>query len=344
MAAERTLTQRDLNRALLARQLLLERVRLPIPRALERLGGIQDQYAPNAYIRLWSCLEGFRRDDLTRALERRSVVQATLLRATIHVVSRRDYWPFAVAIRAPQRDWWLRTRKPRPAERELERQAEKLRALMAGGPRRQEELVEVVGRSWGMVGPWLDLVRVPPSGTWEKRRAHLFQTAERWVGPEDVDPVSALDHLVRRYLAAFGPAPRGDIAQWAGMRLGDVTPALDRLSLRSFRDERGGELLDLPRAALPDPETPAPVRFLPTWDAILLVHARRTGVLPERYRPLIFTTKMPQSVGTFLVDGAVAGTWRYDDGRVRWEAFERIGRADARDVDDEAERLAAFHD
>ena len=344
MAAERTLTQRDLNRALLARQLLLERVRLPIPRALERLGGIQDQYAPNAYIRLWSCLEGFRRDDLTRALERRSVVQASLLRATIHVVSRRDYWPFAVAIRTPQRDWWLRTRRPRPAERELERQAEKLRALMAGGPRRQEELVEVVGRSWGMVGPWLDLVRVPPSGTWEKRRAHLFQTAERWVGPEDVDPVSALDHLVRRYLAAFGPAPRGDIAQWAGMRLGDVTPALDRLSLRSFRDERGGELLDLPRAALPHPDTPAPVRFLPTWDAILLVHARRTGVLPERYRPLIFTTRMPQSVGTFLVDGAVAGTWRYDDGRVRWEAFERIGRADARDVEDEAERLAAFHD
>jgi hypothetical protein len=344
VAAERTLTQRELNRTLLARQLLLERVRLPIPRALERLGGIQDQYAPNAYIRLWSCLEGFRRYDLTRALERRSVVQATLLRATIHVVSRRDYWPFAVAIRAPQREWWLRTRKPRPAERELERQAEKLRALMVERPRRQEELVEVVGRSWGMVGPWLDLVRVPPSGTWERRRANLFQTAERWIGPEEVDPASALDHLVRRYLAAFGPASRGDIAQWAGMRLGDVAPALDRLTLRRFRDERGGELLDLPRAALPDPETPAPVRFLPTWDAALLVHARRTGVLPERYRPLIFTTVMPQSVGTFLVDGAVAGTWRYDDGRIRWEAFERIARTDAREVDDEAERLAAFHD
>ena len=103
--AERTLTQRELNRALLARQLLLERARLPIPRALERIGGIQDQYAPNAYIRLWSCLDGFRRDDLTQALERRTVVQATLIRGTIHVVSRRDYWPFAVAIRAPQRDW-----------------------------------------------------------------------------------------------------------------------------------------------------------------------------------------------------------------------------------------------
>jgi len=189
--AGRTLSQRELNRALLARQLLLERARLPIPRALERLGGIQDQYAPNAYIRLWSCLEGFRRDDLTHALERRSVVQATLLRSTIHVVSRRDYWPFAVAIRAPQRDWWIRTRKPRPAERELERQAAKLRALMAEGPRRQQELVEVVGRSWGMVGPWLDLVRVPPSGTWEKRRANLFEIAESWVGPEGVDPSSA---------------------------------------------------------------------------------------------------------------------------------------------------------
>ena len=343
-ASERTLTQRELNRALLARQLLLRRVRLPIPRALERLGGVQDQYAPNAYIRLWSCLEGYRRRDLTRALERRSVVQATLLRSTIHVVSRGDYWPFAVAIRASQRDWWLRTRRPPLAERELERQAEKLRALMAKGPRRQEELVEVVGRGWGMVGPWLDLVRVPPSGTWERRRAHLFQTAERWVGPEDIDPASALDHLVRRYLGAFGPASRGDIAKWAGTRPGDVAPALDRLPLRRFRDELGGELLDLPRAPLPAPDTPAPVRFLPTWDAVLLVHARRTGVLPERYRSLIFTTKMPQSVGTFLVDGAVAGTWRYDGARVRWEAFERIARADALEVDEEAERLTAFHD
>jgi DNA glycosylase AlkZ-like len=341
--AQRTLTQRELNRALLARQLLLERVRLPIPRALERLGGIQDQYAPNAYIRLWSCLENFRRDDLTRALERRSVVQATLMRATIHVVSKGDFWPFAVAIRAEQRDWWLRVHKPRPKERDLERQAEELRALMADGARRHDELVEVVGRTWGKVGPWLELVRVPPSGTWEKRRAHLFQTADNWVGREHVDPVEALDHLVRRYLAAFGPAARGDIAKWAGMRLGELSPAVERLGLRRFRDEEGGELVDVPRGPLPDPETPAPVRFLPTWDSVLLVHARRTGVLPERYRPLIFPTKMPQSVGTFLVDGSVAGTWRYENDCVRWDAFERLDRAAVRAVADEAERLAAFH-
>ena len=341
--AERTLSQRELNRALLARQLLLERARMPIPRALERIGGIQDQYAPNAYIRLWSCLEGFRRDDLTRALERRSVVQATLMRSTIHVVSRRDYWPFAVGIRASQRDWWLRTRRPRPDESDLERQADALRVLMTDGPRLNEEIVEVVGRNWGAVGPWLELVRVPPSGTWEKRRAHLFQTAELWVGPEDGGPSEAVEHIVRRYLGAFGPASRADIAQWAGMRLGDLAPALERLSLRRFRDELGGELLDLPRAPLPDPETPAPVRFLPTWDAVLLVHARRTGVLAEEYRPRIFSTKMPQSIGTFLVDGAVAGTWRYADGHVRWEAFGRLDRATTREIDDEAERLAEFH-
>jgi Winged helix DNA-binding domain len=342
--AERTLTQRELNRALLARQLLLERARLSIPRALERIAGIQDQYAPNAYIRLWSCLEGFERDDLTRALERRSVVQATLMRETIHVVSRRDYWPFAVAIRAAQREWFLRVQRPRPKERDLERQAKRLRELLADGPRRQEELVEIVGRRWGMVGAWLELVRVPPSGTWEKRRANIFQTAEQWVGPEDVAEDDARAHLVRRYLAAFGPASRRDISQWSHLRPTDLAPLLERLTLRRFRDEDGGELLDLPRAPLPAPDTPAPVRFLPTWDAALLVHARRTGVLPERYRPLVFHTKNPPSVPTFLVDGVVAGTWRYESGRVEVFPYERLDRRTLGELREEANRLAAFHE
>jgi hypothetical protein len=341
--AERVLSQRDLNRALLSRQLLLERSALSIPRAVERIGGIQDQYAPNAYIRLWSCLEGFRRDDLTRALERRSVVQASLMRSTIHVVSKRDFWPLASAIRAGQRAWWLRVQKPRPDERELEANAERLRRLLADGPRSQKELVEVVGRRWGMVGPWLELVRVPPSGTWERRRAHLFQTAERWVGPDLMDPADALDQLVRRYLGAFGPALRNDVAAWAGVRVSDLAPALERLSLRRFQDAEGAELLDLPRAPLPHPETPAPVRFLPTWDAVLLVHARRTGVLPERYRPLVFSTRSPPSVPTFLVDGAVAGTWKFERGRIVLSPFERLARSVARELRDEAERLAAFH-
>jgi DNA glycosylase AlkZ-like len=342
--AERTLAQRELNRAVLARQLLLERVRLPIPRALERIAGIQDQYAPNAYIRLWSCLDGFRREDLTRALERRSVVQATLMRQTIHVVSRRDFWPFAVAVRASHREWMLRVRRPRPVERDLERTADELRAALASGPLRHAELDELTKRRWRDAGPWLQLVRVPPSGTWGQRRAHLFQAAGTWVGKEDVTEPEALDHLVRRYLSAFGPASGDDIARWAGMKPRDVTPALGRLTLRRFRAEDGHELVDVPRAPLPDPETPAPVRFLPTWDALLLVHARRTGILPERHRERIFPTSMPQSTGTFLVDGVVAGTWRHDGERVVWEAFERLDRATAREVDEEARSLTAFHE
>jgi hypothetical protein len=339
--AERVLSQRELNRALLARQLLLERSRLPIPRALERIGGIQNQYAPNAYIRLWSCLEGFRREDLTRALVRRTVVNATLMRGTIHVVSKRDYWPLAVAIRGPQREWRLRARKP--GESELETSAAKLRAIMAEGPREYGELARIAGSGWDLAGLWPELVRVPPSGTWEQRRAHLFHTAEAWVGPESVSVDDALDHLVGRYLGAFGPARATDVAKWAHMKPHDVAPALERLRLRRFRDEAGKELLDIPRAPLPAPETPAPVRFLPTWDAVLLVHARRTGILPEEYRPRVFSTKTPHSVGTFLVDGAVAGTWRYDRGRVRTREFRPLDAGTRRDVREEADRLADFH-
>jgi hypothetical protein len=124
----------------------------------------------------------------------------------------------------------------------------------------------------------------------------------------------------------------------------DLAPALARVRLRRFRDEHGNELLDVPRAPLPDPETPAPVRFLPTWDAILLVHARRTGVLPEEYRPLIFSTKTPHSVGTFLVDGSVAGTWRFERGRVEAMPFARLDRATRREVAEEASRLAELYE
>ena len=338
----RTLTERDLNRALLARQLLLRRAKAPIPRVLERMGGLQAQYAPAMYIGLWSRLEGFDREALTLALERRSVVQATLMRATIHLVSRRDYWPFTVAIREPRRRWWERVHPNQP--RDMRPAARRLRGFLRDGPKRRREIEEFLGRERALgIGAYLDLVRVPPSGTWEQRRADLYACAEDWVGPEDVPHDDGLELLVRRYLAAFGPAPRGDIADWGGIPMGELDNALERITLRRFHDEAGKELLDLPRAALPDPDTPAPPRFLPVWDATLLVHARRTGILPEEYRPRIFNTKSPNSFNTFLVDGRVAGTWRYDSGKVKLEPFDSIPRAARRELEDEAKRLAAFH-
>jgi len=340
--AERVLTERDLNRALLARQLLLERARLPIPRALERMGGLQAQYAPAMYVGLWTRLDGLKREALTRALERRSVIQATLMRATIHVVSRRDYWPVAVAIRDPRRRWWERVHPNRP--RDMRPAAKRLRRYLADGPRRRKEIEEFLGRERALgVGAYLDLVRVPPSGTWEQRRADLYAAAEDWVGPESIDADEALTILVRRYLTAFGPALRGDIADWAGVPVGEVDAALGRMKLRRFRDEAGKELLDLPRAPLPDPDTPAPPRFLPVWDATLLVHCRRTQILPEEYRPLVFNVKTPHSVNTFLIDGRVAGTWRYEQDRVKVEPFEGVPRKARRELDEEAKRLAVFH-
>jgi winged helix DNA-binding protein len=340
---ERVLTERELNRALLARQLLLERAKLPIPRAVERIGGLQTQYAPSAYIGLWSRLEGFERHALTRALERRAVVQATLMRNTIHVVSPRDYWPLILAIRRERQAWSRRVQKTET--RALERAATRLRNFLAEGPRRRTELQQLGGEIWRPgIAIWADLVRVPPSGTWERRRADLFGLADDWLEPEpQLAEEEAIEHLVRRYLGAFGPATRTDIADWAGMRVGALAPTLARLRLRRFRDESGNELLDLPRGPLPDPETPAPPRFLPTWDATLLVHARRAGILPEQYRSRIFHIKNPQSEATFLVDGAVAGTWRYEQGRIELAPFHRLPRELQRELNEEAERLAAFH-
>lgn len=343
--AEGVLTERELNRALLARQLLLERAELPLPRALERVGGIQAQYAPSSYIGLWSRLEGFERDDLTRALERRAVVQGTLMRVTIHLVSARDYPLLAEGVRERRRQWWLTSHRGRADPRKIAAAARRARSFLADGPRRRSELVEHLGAdnvTWNGVGVWIDLVRAPPSGTWEQRRADLYAAAEDWLGPSEATAEQGLDLLVRRYLGGFGPASLKDVASWAGLPATMLAPAVERLRLRRFQDESDDELLDIPRGLLPDADTPAPVRFLPTWDATLLVHARRTQILPEQYRPLVFNTKTPQSVSAFLVDGRVAGTWKHERGRVLVDPFVRLPREVRGQLAEESERLAAF--
>ena len=332
---DRVLSTRQLNRALLARQLLLERSDLPLPAALEQVAGLQAQYAPSPYVGLWSRLRDFRRERLTRALEERRAVQATLLRVTIHVVSAADYPPFTEAVRSARRDWWTRAARRELQGVDVEAAAALVRERLAaaGFPK----------AVWNGVGLWVDMVRVPPSGTWERRRADLYGLAEDWLGPWRVGEADALEHLVRRYLAGFGPASLADLGSWAGLPVGPLRPVLERVGTRRFRDEHGTELFDLPGAPLPDPGTPAPPRFLSTWDANLLVHARRTQVLPERHRPRIFHVRAPHSFPTFLVDGAVAGTWRHEQGEVRLEPFEPLDPATRREVEDEAGRLAAFH-
>jgi DNA glycosylase AlkZ-like len=341
----RALTRRELNRALLARQLLLERSDLPLPRALEQVAGIQAQYAPSMYIGLWSRLAGFERRALTDALVQRTVVQATLMRMTIHLVSREDFWPFALAVRAARRAHWLRTR-PEPISANAIAGAARTvrRALRGGNELTRAELEALVGKPRALgAGLWVDLVRAPPSGKWERRRADLFALAEDWIGPPAAGADAAAEHLVRRYLSGFGPASRKDVAGFTGLGLTALDKVLARLELRRFASEDGGELLDVPDAPLPDPDTPAPPRFIGTWDATLLTHARRTGVLPEEHRPKIFHTKAPHSFPTFLIDGEVAGTWRFEDGEIALSPFAPLAAADEEALRDEAARLAAFH-
>ena len=341
--AERTLSQRALNRALLDRQLLLERVDTSLTEVIEQIGGLQTQYAPSGYVGLWTRLRQFQRRDLTVALERRDVVQATLMRVTIHMVSRRVFWRYAMGVRAARRAWAMRLPDAMGGQAAMVARSERLRDALQDGPRTVKELGEVASGFVGNLGVWVDLARVPPSGTWERRRADRLALAEDWVGPPDATEEEGLAHLVRAYLGAFGPAAWRDIASWAGISVADAHRGGDGLALTAYRDEAGRRLVDLAGAVLPDPDTPAPVRFLPHWDANLLVHARRTGIVPEPFRARIFTTKNPFSVGTYLVDGTVAGAWSYRDGRIALDPYADLATRDRRAVEREREALDAFH-
>jgi hypothetical protein len=331
--AERVLSTRELNRALLARQLLLERAEAPPAEVAGRVCGLQTQHAPSGYIGMWSRTAGLCRAELTGALERAEIVQGWVMRNTIHMVAAADYVPFTEAVRDARRAYWLRADK-RAAGLDMPAVAAAVRRYLADGPLTQPRLVALLVAdgfpkvAWVGAQLWVDLLRVPPAGTWEKPRAHLFALAEDVLGrhsgtsaEEPVTPAAgaaaveaAQEVLVMRYLRAFGPASAADAASFTGLPISLVRSVLARCDVRKFRTEAGGELVDVPDAPLPDARAPAPVRFLGTWDATLLVHARRTLLLPEEYRPRVFATSMPRSVPTFLVDGQVAGTWSYGGG------------------------------
>jgi hypothetical protein len=339
--AERVLTPRELNRATLARQLLLERKRLSPTAVIERLVGLQAQWPSAPYVGIWTRTTSFRREALERELRRAAVVKATAMRQTLHLVTRRDY----ALIRAAQSETNV------PWESSVAKRLEpSVRALAASGPVSSPEALEFLEREHGLTG-------IEARRAWQaaRVRAHLLHHHETalWNGrpggrfvaleePETHDPTEARAEILRRYLAAFGPASRRDIVAWSMMHVPEIQRALDRLEpLRRFRDEQGRELLDVPRGVLPDPETPAPVRFLPKWDNALLAWADRTRVLPEEYRRKVIGMN-GDVAQTFLVDGFVAGTWRVEKGRVAVESFAALASSARRELEDEARRLEAF--
>jgi len=341
----RVLTLRELNRATLARQFLLERRKLSALGAIERLAGMQAQWPQAPYVGLWTRIPGFQRDTLERAIRSGKVVKATVMRGTLHLVTERDYGMFFAAL-TDMRAW--------ADDESLKlgtRLAPQVRAMFDDGPLTAQQVLERMAtehriddeltrrRTWFVARKTGHLLHAPETALFTARPQALFAPI---AVPMSIETTLARAELVRRYLAAFGPASRADLADWSGMRVSDLADALDSLEpLRRFSDERGRELLDLPRAPLPEAGTPAPVRFLPKWDNVLLGFADRTRVLPDEYRKTVIA-KNGDVAQTFLVDGVVAGTWRQEKGKVKLAPFAPLPRPARREAEDEAARLAEF--
>jgi hypothetical protein len=343
------LGRRALNRALLARQMLLERQAVSVPAALERLVGMQSQAPKAPYLGLWTRLADFEPAALERLMLRRRAVRLGLMRRTLHVVTARDclfLWPLVqpVVAASVNGSWG---RHLGGVDRDAVAAAG--RALVEQAPRTHAELSRALAERFAVaeagalghaVGAQVPLVQVPPRGLWSSSGQATLTSAQAWLGREpDADP--SHEELVLRYLRGFGPAGVADVQKWCGVtRLGAVVERL-RPRLRSFRDESGRELFDLPRSPRPDPETPAPVRFLPEYDNLLLSHADRTRVMAPEHRWGVFTVN-GRVLGTVLVDGFVAGTWAIDDGGLAIRPFSRIARADREALAAEGERLLGF--
>jgi Winged helix DNA-binding domain len=350
------LDRRSLNRALLARQLLLRRHPMAASDALERLAGLQAQAPVPPYVGLWSRLQGFRPEELAGLLTDRSAVRTTLMRGTIHLVSARDCLGLRPVLQPfLERQVWASASHGRSHLEGMDVEALLAagRALVEERPRTLAQLRELLGPRWPEREPaalayavrlLLPVVYVPPRGVWGRSGPVAFTTVEAWLG-ERVAERAEPEDLVLRYLAAFGPATAADAQTWSGLtRLGEVLERL-RPRLRTFRDERGRELFDLPDAPRPGPDVPAPVRLLPEFDNLTLSHDERGRVIGDEHRRRIAASN-GMVPGMVLLDGFVRGTWRLARRRRsatltltpfdRWSARERSA------VSAEAAGLLAF--
>jgi Winged helix DNA-binding domain len=353
--AHDVLGPRELNRATLERQMLLRRRKLSAVEAIERLVGMQAQAPAPPYIGLWTRLKNFHPDELERLILERRTVRIALMRNTVHLVSARD----CLALRPLMQPVFDRTLYSTRANRahlegiDIEALVAAGRALLEERPRTAKELGELLKEQWPERDPaslarairhLVPLIQVPPRGLWGKSGPAAHTTAEAWLG-RPLDPAPSLEETILRYLGAFGPATIKDVQTWSGLsRLAEVIERL-RERLRIFRDESGKELFDVPDAPLPDPDTPAPPRFLPEFDNLILSHADRTRVIADEHRKAIASKNgmVPASV---LVDGFVRGTWKTkrSPGKAILEIkpFELLAKEDREALAEEGERLIRF--
>jgi hypothetical protein len=354
------LTLRELNRALLARQLLLKRTKIGVVDAVERLACLQGQWAPAPYVALWTRVAGFGRDQLTRAIDRGDILKATLMRGTLHLVSAREYPAYALATLEGRYGAW---RPPGgPAMADLDVLHSSVMKFAAKTPRSREELQGHIAQHLPpsaakdeRLRNWFLYAAVATSGLiWEPASARFeHRTQSRHIAPlaklrKAPKAEAAYDLVVRRHLGAFGPATVADVATWSSVRVPHIRAALGRIKgLRRFTDDRGRELFDLPRAPRPPAETVAPARFLARFDAAILGHvsSERARILPDAYKKaVIFSAEVWT---TFAVDGFVAGRWtltvRPKEAVIELKPFKPLARADRAALLDEGEKLARFY-
>ncbi|GAA0222361.1 winged helix DNA-binding domain-containing protein [Saccharothrix mutabilis subsp. mutabilis] len=338
------ITRRGLNRTLLHRQSLLERSDPPVTAMVERLVGLQAQEPFSAYYGLWSRLRDFAPDDLGDLLTDRTVVRAPLHRATIHLVTAADH----ARIEPLLRDMLRRRFTSSPFKAvlpglDLEEFTATARGLLVEQPRTRADLGRALAERWPDRDPdslgaaasyLLAVVQIPPRGVWGRSGRATWAAADDWLGA--LGSEGDLEEFLRRYLAAFGPATVKDMTLWSGLtRLKDVVRGMD---LAVVHDDQGRELVDLPGAPLIDPDTPAPVRFLPEFDNLLIGHDDRTRVISdEDYRRGIVIGGKP----TLLVDGFVHGVWSLKDG-LDVQIFRPLTDAQREDVLEEGTRLLKF--
>jgi hypothetical protein len=350
--ADRILKLRELNRATLARQILLGRETLSAAAAIERLAGLQAQLASAPYVGLWTRLRDFSREDLAKEIENRTVIKATMMRATLHLCTADDYARFRTALMPLLVGAAGEIAKRRGGDFDLDKVLKAARKFIGEKPRTFAEISDMltrlmpdhdVGAMRYTVRTHIPLVQVPINTGWSYSNKPEFTLAESWIG-RPISPEDNLRNLVFRYLAAFGPASVTDAQTWTGMKLKETFEKL-RPELQTYRGEGRTELFDLPDAPIPAEDVPAPPRFLPEYDNLLLSHSNRTRVIADEYRSKVYLPGL-RVAATILVDGFVRGAWKIEKTKtaatILIDPFDKLSKKDRAALTDEGERLVRF--